>query len=215
MAKRKRVSLRPSAFRTAKVFAAVLAAYLLQVSVMPLIKVGGVTANLPLAVTAVVTVCFGTLRAFWAGASFGIMTEVMAPARPLLNLALYPLCALLCSVIYSDKNARQLEYERALGKAGRNRNPLLRTVLCGMTNSLLYEAVNVVYIYLRDSVWDAEHIQRALLCVALTTLLTAVVMIPLRHFFGFRRPPREEKGQRLYRPMTEDKTKSFVEADEA
>lgn len=43
----------------------VVLGYLCQVCVMPYLAVNGVTASMLFAVTAIVTVCYGKLRAFW------------------------------------------------------------------------------------------------------------------------------------------------------
>ena len=188
-----------AAWRVAKTLLLILFGYLVQVCAMPYIKIAGVTPNFAIAVTAVVTVCFGIVRAGWAGMSYGILMEAMVPTRPMFSLLTYPFTALLCSSIFSDRSAATLEYQRSIGKAGRNKSPYLRTVACAATNMLMHEVVNVAYVYLRDGELTADHLMKALIAVAITSALTALVMVPLRRFLGFKRVRREKKKPLVYK----------------
>lgn len=163
-----------------------LLGYLIQTCILPYVDIAGVTPSVLFPIIAVITVGFGRIRAFWAGAFYGILLEVMQPTVALMNLILYPSAGLLCSVLCSDKSAQQLEYERSLGRAGRNISPLLRTPLCAFLLTLSYDALNLAYIYLRGTDLTAASIGRGILDVTLTTLITVVVMVPLRRFLGFR-----------------------------
>ena len=179
-----------------KFFLVVLLGYLLQACVMPYLKVGGVTPSLLLAVVAIVTVGYGRLRALWVGAIYGILTETMMPTLTLLNLALYPVSAAFMSMFFADKSEKRLEYERSLGKAGRNVNPYLRTLGCAAMNVLLYEIVNVFYMYLSGAELSMTMLYDSLADVLCTTALTAVIMLPVRRFLGFRRLRREPERVR-------------------
>lgn len=179
-----------------KFFLVVLLGYLLQACVMPYLKVGGVTPSLLLAVIAIVTVGYGRLRALWVGAIYGILTETMMPTLTLLNLALYPVSAAFMSMFFADKSEKRLEYERSLGKAGRNVNPYLRTLGCAAMNVLLYEIVNVFYMYLSGAELSMTMLYDSLADVFGTTALTAVIMLPVRRFLGFRRLRREPERVR-------------------
>ena len=179
-----------------KFFLVVLLGYLLQACVMPYLKVGGVTPSLLLAVVAIVTVGYGRLRALWVGAIYGILTETMMPTLTLLNLALYPVSAAFMSMFFADKSEKRLEYERSLGKAGRNVNPYLRTLGCAAMNVLLYEIVNVFYMYLSGAELSMTMLYDSLADVLGTTALTAVIMLPVRRFLGFRRLRREPERVR-------------------
>ena len=174
-----------------KFFTVVLLGDLLQACVMPYLKVGGVTPNLLLAVIAIVTVGYGRLRALWVGAIYGILTETMMPSLILLNLALYPVSAAFMSMFFADKSEKRLEYERSLGKAGRNVNPYLRTLGCAAMNVVLYEIVNVFYMYLSGAELSMTMLYDSLTNVLATTALTAAIMLPVRRFLGFRRLRRE------------------------
>lgn len=179
-----------------KFFLVVLLGYLLQACVMPYLKVGGVTPSLLLAVVAIVTVGYGRLRALWVGAIYGILTETMMPTLTLLNLALYPVSAAFMSMFFADKSEKRLEYERSLGKAGRNVNPYLRTLGCAAMNVLLYEIVNVFYMYLSGAELSMTMLYDSLADVLGTTALTAAIMLPVRRFLGFRRLRREPERVR-------------------
>ena len=162
--------------------------YLGHVCIMPYCAVFGVTPNLLYAVIAVVTVAYGKLRAFWVGTVYGLLMEIMLPSVPFLSLGLYTLTTLFCSFAFADKPLKTLEYERATNRRRKELPPWLRTVLCAALNILVYEAVNVTYIYLGGSVLTAGHFIRAAADVALTSLLTFLLMFPLRRAIFGRLP---------------------------
>lgn len=179
--------MRQTLLRQVKLFLVILVGYLAQVSIMPYVRFGGVTPSLLIAVTAVVTVGYGMLRGLWTGMFYGIVMEIMLPTVPILNLLFYPVSALLCSVFFADKSEARLQYERSTGRLGRNISPLLRTVMCALLNVLIYEIVNLVYMYLSGADLTAALIQRGLTDVLATTGLTAVIMVPVRKLLGFRK----------------------------
>lgn len=194
--------MRDLIWRQVRLFLVLLAGYLVQVCIMPYLQVGDVTPSMLVACIAVVTVGYGRLRALWAGAFYGILMETFLAAVPMFNLMIYPVCALLCSVPCADKSAARLQYERSIGKAGRNISPLLRTVVCAAMNGFCIEVVNLVYKYLNGAALTAGAVGRALLCILATTLLTLIVMLPLRKLLGFRKPDPEPTPQLRYgKPM--------------
>lgn len=194
--------MRDLILRQARFFLILLLGYLLQVCVMPYFRLGDITPSFIIACTAVITVGYGRLRALWAGAFYGILLETFLASVPMMNLMAYPVVALLCSVPCADKSASRLQYERSIGKAGRNISPLLRTVLCAILNAFCIEVVNLVYAYLRGATMTAAAMGRALLCILSTAALTALVMIPLRRMLGFRKPePKAEQELRFGKPM--------------
>ena len=162
--------------------------YLLHVCFMPYVPVFGVTPNLLYAVIAIVTVAYGKLRAFWVGTFYGLLMEIMLPSIPYLNLALYTLTTLFCSFAFADKPLKTLEYERATDRRRKELAPWLRTVLCAALNILAYEAINVTYIYLGGSALTVEHFLRASADVFLTSLLTFLLLFPLRRAIFGRQP---------------------------
>ena len=197
--------MRNAILRQVKLAILVLLGYLMQVCVMPYLKVGSITPSMLLTVIAIVTVGYGRLRALWVGAFYGIVMETLLPTVPMLNLMFYPVSALLCSVPTADKSATRLQYDRSIGKAGRNVSPVLRTILCALLNALVYEIVNLVYMYLGGAAIDGDQITRALTAIALTTTVAAVVVVPVRKLLGFRKPDPENPAQlRFGKPLKLD-----------
>lgn len=186
---RKHYTVFSAVYRFLCFLAVVLLTYLLHVTLMPSLRIGGVTPGLIFAVLGVMTVCFERLRTIWAGMIFGILLEIMQPTVPLLNLILYPVIAILGVLIFSDKSMQRLEYERGLGKPGRNMAFWLRTPLCAAVDTLVYEIVNIGYVYLREDVFDIIFIRNAVLDILATALLSLLIMFPLRRLFGVRVAP--------------------------
>ena len=170
--------------------AVVLSAYLLQVCVMPYLRIGGVAPSLCFAVAAVITVCYGRMRAYWTGAIFGILTEATLPTVQYFNLLLYPIVTLFAAVFFSDKNEKRLEEERSRGREGRNGNVYLRTLGDAALCMVLNETINIVYMYLGGAPVTAGSVGRALIAIVYTTAIAAVIMVPLRRILGFHHPRR-------------------------
>ena len=154
--------------------------YLCQVCVIPYIRIFGVTPNLLYVIIGIVTVAYGKLRAFWVGLCYGILMEIMLPSVPYLHLILYPVTTLFCSFAFADKPLKTIEYERAVNKKSRELPAWLRTVLCTALNILVFEVVNVTYIYLGGSPLTFGHFSKAFLIVFLTTLLCLILLFPIR-----------------------------------
>ena len=162
--------------------------YFSEVCVMPYVKIFGVTPNLLYAVIGIVTVAYGKLRAFWVGLIYGILMQVMLPSVTMLNLAIYPLTTLFCSFAFADKPLKTLEYERVIKQQRKELAPWLRTVLCAMLNTLVYETVQITYIYLGGSPLTVSHFLRGFADVILTGGLCFLILFPVRRaIFGRRR----------------------------
>lgn len=197
--------MRKAIMRQVKLMLAVLLGYLAQVCIMPYVELGDIVPSMLIAIVAIVTVGYGRLRALWVGAFYGIVMETMLPSVSMLNLMFYPVSALLCSVPCADKSASRLQYERSIGKAGRNISPLLRTVLCAALNALCYEIVNVVYMYLGGAALTGTQYTRAMTAILATTALTALIMVPIRKLLGFRKPEPENPAElRFGKPLKLD-----------
>lgn len=190
--------MRSMIIRQLKLFAFILAGYLVQVCVMPYFKVGDITPSMLVASIAVVTVGYGKLRALWIGLIYGILMEIFLVSVPMLNLLLYPICALVCSLFCSDKSASRRQYERSIGKSGRNINPLVRTVFCAFINALIIEVINLTYAYLDGAVLTGRAVGRAATCIFATAALTALIMVPARRLLGFRKPTPESPAVLRY-----------------
>ena len=162
--------------------------YFFEVCVMPYVKIFGVTPNLLYVVIGIVTVAYGKLRAFWVGLVYGLLMQIMMPSVTYLNLALYSLTTLFCSFAFADKPLKTLEYERVVNRERKELPAWLRTVLCTMLNTLIYEVVQITYIYLGGSPLALRHFLRGIADVILTGLLCLVLQYPLRRIlFGRHR----------------------------
>ena len=162
--------------------------YFSEVCVMPYVKIFGVTPNLLYAVIGIVTVAYGKLRAFWVGLIYGILMQVMLPSVTMLNLAIYPLTTLFCSFAFADKPLKTVEYERVIRRQRKELAPWLRTVLCAMLNTLVYETVQITYIYLGGSPLTVSHFLRGFADIVLTGALCFLILFPVRRaIFGRRR----------------------------
>ncbi len=161
--------------------------YLFEVCVIPYFRIGDVSPNLLYAVIGIVTVAYGKLRAFWVGMIYGLLMQIMLPSVSYLNLALYTLTTLFCSFAFADKPLKALEYERATNRSRKELAPWLRTVLCAALNTLIYEAVNVTYLYIDGAELTIAHFIRAFLDVVLTTALTLLLLFPIRLLIFGRR----------------------------
>ena len=162
--------------------------YFAEVCIMPYVKIFGVTPNLLYVVIGIVTVAYGKLRAFWVGLIYGILMQIMLPSVTMLNLALYPLTTLFCSFAFADKPLKTLEYERAINHRRKELPAWLRTVLCTMLNTFVYETVQITYIYLGGSPLTVNHFLRGLADVFFTGVLCFLLQYPVRRLiFGRRR----------------------------
>ena len=184
--------MRQAFMRQVKLILVILLGYLAHVTIMPYLRLGDVTPSLLIATTAIVAIGYGLLRGLWTGLFYGIVMEIMLPTVPMLNLLFYPITALLCSAVFADRSAAQLQYARSIGKRDRNLSPLLRTVLFALLNVAVYEVVNLVYMYLNGAAITAALILRGLTDVFATTALTVIIMIPVRKFLGFRKQEEEQ-----------------------
>ena len=154
--------------------------YLFQVCVIPYIRPFGISPNLLYVVIGIITVAYGKLRAFWAGLIYGLLMEIMLSSVPFLNLVIYPVTTLFCSFAFAVKPLKTIEYERATNKKTKELPAWLRTVLCTALNSLIFEIVNVTYIYLGGTRLTFYHFIRAFAGVILTSLLCFILLFPLR-----------------------------------
>ncbi len=161
-----------------------LIAYLLQATVAIHISIADVAPNVALALVAVVSVCLGRKYAFFMSMAIGYLLEIMLSSLLYINLILYPVCAMLGALAFSDKSERRLEEERSTGRRSVMLNAHLRTPLCALVSVMVFESVNLVYIYLSGVSLDSGHILRALLCVLYSTLIAGVAQFPIRWWMG-------------------------------
>lgn len=179
-----------------KFFAVVLLGYLLHVCLMPYLQIGDVTPSLLCAIIGIMTVGYDKLRAVWVGCVYGILMETMCPTISMMNLLLYPLSAFFLSLFFSDKSEKRLEAERSIGKAGRNVNPYVRILGCTAANVLLYEVVNVLYMYLGSAEISMTVLTRAFGDVFWSTVLAWLIMVPVRRFLGFKKLAKDNQPKK-------------------
>ena len=60
---------------------------------------------------------------------------------------------------------------------------------------LVYEIVNLVYMYLSGADITSALIQRGLTDVLVTTALTAIIMVPVRKLLGFRKKDEQRAAE--------------------
>ena len=154
--------------------------YLCEVCIMPYIRPFGISPNLLFVVIGIVTVAYGKLRAFWVGVIYGLLMEIMLPSVTFVNLAMYPVSTLFCSFAFADKPLKTLEYERATNKKKKEMPAWQRTVLCTALNTLVYEVINLTYIYIGGNALTFMHILKSVGNVLLTSLLCLILLVPLR-----------------------------------
>lgn len=181
--------------RQVRFFLVVLLSYLVQVCLMPYVRVLDVTPNLLLAVMAIIIVGKGRMRGAWVGMIYGILLEVMQPTQALFNLLLYPIAAIFGGLLFYTKTEEQLEYDRSVGKSGRNTSPWIRTPACAAAHVAVYEIVNLVFVYLRSGDLPRSFLLGAFVNLVLTVLLAVLLMRPVRAFLKISTPvdPAEAK----------------------
>jgi hypothetical protein len=161
-----------------------LLCYLLQSTVAVYLSLGGVAPNIALAVFAVVSIALGRKYTFLISVIVGYLLEVMLPSLNYINLILYPVCAMLGALTFSDKSEHKMEEARTLGKRSGNLPAHLRAPLCALLSITIFEAVNLLYLYLNGIPLDWGHYQRTLISIAYTTALASLFQYPIRWWFG-------------------------------
>ena len=174
--------------RQVRFFLLLLFSYLFQVCLMPYVRIFGVTPNLLMAVMAIVVVVMGRMRGIWTGMIFGILMEVMHPTQPLFNLLLYPIASIFGGLLFYTRTEEQLDYDRSIGKSGRNTSPWIRTPTCAAAHLAVYETVNLVFVYLRSGGLPGSFLAQALGNLLLTSLLAVALMAPVCRLLGVRPP---------------------------
>ena len=161
--------------------------YLLQTTAAVHISLWDVAPNIALALVSVVTIGLGRKYTFFMSLTIGYLREIMMPSLGYIDLLLYPVCAMLGALAFSDKSERKLEEERSTGKRALMPHAHIRTPLCAAVSVLVYEGVHLVYIYLDGVFIDSSHIFRGLVDVLYSTLLAGVLQFPIRWWLGVYR----------------------------
>ena len=171
-----------------------LLAYMMQATVAWHIPISEVAPNLALAFISPVTVALGRKYTFLMSLTIGYLLEIMLPALDYWNLLLYPVAAMLGALLFSDKSERRLEQERTSGKHTKQLNAHLRTIFCALLSTTIFEGVHLVYIYLDGVAIDSSHVARVVICIVYTTVLAAILQLPIRWLFGlYKAKPEKER----------------------
>lgn len=207
--------------KLAKVGFLVLLSYLIQVAVMPHLKIAGIVPNVMMVCVAVLTVSLGKKYAFASGAVFGILLDSLATNLETLNLVIYPALALLCAQVFADMSdikrellririaQRQAErgaanitrhYQRRRFKLTLRRmtaddmDPHLRILLNSLMLTALFELVLMIYFALSGVSIGLPHLRRLMITLVYTAL-TCVLMFPARLFLGmYKRRSRKQSA---------------------
>ena len=171
----------------------IFTAYLLQATVANHVAVAGVAPNFAIAVIAVVSIALGRKYTFVISLAVGYMLEIMIPSLDYIYLILYPVCAMLGALAFADKSERRMEEERSTGKKVLRLPAHIRTMLCALLSILMFEAVNLLYVYLSGIRPDMGHYSRALISAVYTTLLAGLLQFPIRRWFGIHRLKKAPK----------------------
>jgi hypothetical protein len=159
-----------------------LAAYLLQVTVAGHLAIAGVAPNFAIAIIAVVSIAMGRKYTFLMSICIGYLLEIMLPALDYIYLILYPVCAMLGALAFADKSERRMEEDRTSGKKTVRLPAPIRTMLCAGLSILVFEIVNLLYIYLSGIRLDMGHYSRALISLTYTTALAGLIQLPIRRW---------------------------------
>ncbi len=186
--------------RPLKALLLTLAAYLMDVCLMPYLTVSGISGSMSFAVISILTVSYGKKAAFVSGAIIGLLMECMLSSVPVVYLLMYPVIASLCAQFFADMSDRQRERRRTVEhKRDYDLPPFIRIVACAALSAVLMHTVNLVYGYLSGHGITVGHIMRALASVLYTIALAVVLMLPVRYFlgiYGTRKERREKRGER-------------------
>ena len=169
--------------------------FLMQVCVMPYLRIGQAEGSLLWAWIAVVTVSLDKKYAFCASAVIGILTECAVSSVTLLYMVLYPVIAMLFSLAFADMTEKNREKRRSGGKKRQDDRPaLLRIPLCAVCTDGMFHVILIGYSFLIGNGLSFMHLARMLGSVLYTLVLTLLLMVPLRKALDIRAwtPPFRE-----------------------
>ena len=178
-------------------------AYLLQATVAFHISLWDVAPNIALALVSTVAIGLGRKYTFLMSLAIGYLLEIMIPSLGYIDLILYPVCAMLGALAFSDKSERKLEEERSTGKRTRMPHAHIRTPLCAAVSILVYEGVHLVYIYLDGVSLSSSHFIRALINVLYTMLLAGALQFPARWWLGVYKVKKARRNEGHAKPYPE------------
>ena len=164
-----------------------LLAYLLQSAAASDLAIAGVAPNFAIAIIAIISIAMGRKYTFIMALAIGYLMEIMLPVLDYIYLILYPVSAMLGALAFADKSERRIEEERTSGRKIVHLPAHIRTMLSALVSIVVFESVNLLYIYLSGIRPDMGHYSRALISVAYTTLLAGILQFPIRRWLGIHK----------------------------
>jgi hypothetical protein len=158
--------------------------YLLQVCVVPYLKIAEITPNLMLVNIAIFTVSYGKKYAFGTAAMTGILLETMSVNVNVLIMVIYPLYGLLCAQVFADMSDRKREQRRIGNKSQNDKNVYLRILANTLILTVLYESTMLLFTSLTGITVTIVHLIRTVRCLLYTEFIALLVMIPIRWALG-------------------------------
>lgn len=181
-----------------------LLAYLLQATVASHIALWTISPNIALALVSIVSVALGRKYAFHMSLLIGYWFEIMLPMMDYISLIIYPVCAMLGALVFSDKGERKREENISLGKGSKPLHACWRGPLCTALSVLVFEVFYLAYIYLNGVVIGGDQLLRSFINIAYSSAITCVVQVPVRKWLGIRKAKKakdekkQENGPRSY-----------------
>ncbi|MBO2517669.1 MAG: hypothetical protein CW338_10475 [Clostridiales bacterium] len=191
-----------------KVFACLLLSiffFLFEVCVMSDLTIAGVNGYLLFAFLGVVIVSLGRKYAYCVSMFFGICLYCSVQSLGLLDLVMYPVCALLASLPFADRSEKKREQRALDGKSGDDLPAPFRILFSCAMMCAIYHTVCIAYSFLSNSVFTIGHIARALLSILYTEGLTVIIMFPCRAALGIYAQRRRLK--KMDREMEKNRLK--------
>jgi len=173
-----------------------LLAYLLQATFASHIALWDISPNIALALLSIVTVGLGRKYAFHMSLLIGYWFEIMMPTMDYISLIMYPVCAMLGALAFSDKSERKREEERSMGKSRKTLDARWRGPLCTGLSLLVFEGFNLVYIYLSGVLIGGGQLFRSFINIAYSSAITGVFQFPIRQWLGIRKQNKDEAVKR-------------------
>lgn len=170
--------------KPARVALLTMLAYFFQACTVPYLQVGGGAPNVCFIAIAMLSVSYGRLYAFVAGATIGILMELMMGSVNLMFLALYPVLAIAWSMAFADWSDRRREMRRVEGKPLKQMHPFTRILLSVGCMTASYEIVMIAVIYLNGIDIMGGHILRLLISVLYSLAVAILLYWPTRKFLG-------------------------------
>lgn len=158
--------------------------FLFQVCVMSDLVIGSINGSLLFAFLAVVIVSLGRKYTYCVSMFFGICLYCTVQSLGVIDLVMYPTCALLASLVFNDRSDKKREQRAINGKNTNDMPAFLRILLSCAMMCGIYHAAGIIYSFLSNDVLTFGHIGRALLSMLYSLGLTMIITVPCRAALG-------------------------------